>query len=476
LLTNAPIDPNRVAVYIRWSTDEQTQGTTLEVQREACQHFLKSQGWNYVEELVFVDDGYSGGNMDRPALARLRAAINVGDVAAVVVYKLDRLSRNLLDCVNLVRQEWAKVALFSTMERFDTHSSVGQMVFNILVSFAEFERNVIRDRMMSGKRKRWEQGRNSGFKYPYGYRRSATGSFEIDPAQAEVVRRMYGDYIQGAGFAVIRDRLNQEGIPAPSGGQWRICSIQLILKNPFYAGHMAAGYYSYEGGKQRRGKAPTRLLEDAVPAIIQQSVFDLADENVIEPRREVFQRMIRRIGAVDRGGNAALPAHPRHLERDFTVPAETHLGEKIEIVFADDRELWRRCRERRFEALFRAAEHHVAEFDADSGLPKHGGGEQRLERRIRLHLLRLLPVVKDVIAVSKKYASHNQRVSPRVRARGSPVRSDRRITSHSRAIEIQSSKGHRKKWCRSRQYSGLRSHDKTARSGVERAFRRAFLM
>ncbi|HWI66482.1 MAG TPA: recombinase family protein [Symbiobacteriaceae bacterium] len=274
MLTTAQIDPNRVAVYIRWSTDEQTQGTTLAVQREACQHFLKSQGWHFREELVYVDDGYSGGNMDRPGLAALRAAVKSGSVAAVVVYKLDRLSRNLLDCVTLVRQEWAGAALFSTMERFDTQSSIGQMVFNILVSFAEFERNVIRERTMSGKRKRWEQGRNSGFKYAYGYRKSADGGFEVDPGPAEVVRGIFAQYLQGAGCAAIRDRLNRTGVPSPGGGQWRVCTLALMLKNPIYAGHLAAGYYQYEGGRQKRGKAPARLLPGVVPPLITQAMFD----------------------------------------------------------------------------------------------------------------------------------------------------------------------------------------------------------
>ncbi|HYF95817.1 MAG TPA: recombinase family protein [Symbiobacteriaceae bacterium] len=268
------IDPNRVAVYIRWSTDEQTQGTTLEVQRDACRHFLQSQGWHFRDDLTFVDDGYSGGNMERPALSTLRSAVRAGGIAAVVVYKLDRLSRNLLDCVTLVRQEWAGVALFSTMERFDTQSSIGQMVFNILVSFAEFERNIIRERTMSGKRKRWEQGRNSGFKYAYGYRKSAEGGFAIDPGPAAVVKGIFADYLQGAGYASIRDRLNREGIPAPGGGLWRICTIQLMLRNPVYAGHLAAGYYTYVGGRQKRGKGPARLVHNAVPPILSQSVFD----------------------------------------------------------------------------------------------------------------------------------------------------------------------------------------------------------
>ncbi|HYG60147.1 MAG TPA: recombinase family protein [Symbiobacteriaceae bacterium] len=273
---NAIVDKKRVAIYIRWSTDEQSQGTTLEVQRDACRHFLLSQGWEFREDLVFVDDGYSGANLDRPAMTALREAAQAGRVSAVVVYKLDRLSRNLLDCVTLVRQEWAKVALFSTTEHFDTQSSLGQMVFNLLVSFAEFERNVIRERTMSGKKKRREQGRNSGFRYPYGYKKGAEAGFEIYEEQAQVVRRMFRDYIHGMGIASLADALNKDGIPAPKGGLWRACTVSLILTNPFYAGHYAPGAARERIGNQKEVRPSPVFIRNAVPAIVTQADYDKA--------------------------------------------------------------------------------------------------------------------------------------------------------------------------------------------------------
>ncbi|HYF95085.1 MAG TPA: recombinase family protein [Symbiobacteriaceae bacterium] len=285
MFSTAQVDANRVAVYIRWSTEEQGSGTTLEVQRDACRHFIKSQGWAFRDDLVFVDDGYSGGSLRRPALAALRSAVGGGQVCAVVVYKLDRLSRNLMDCVNLVRQEWSGVALFSTMERFDTQSSIGQMVFNILVSFAEFERNLIRERTMSGKRKRREQGRNPGMQYPYGYRKGVDGGFAIAPAEGEVVRQVFAEYLSGSGLTAISDRLNRQGISAPRGGLWRRATLRLMLQNPIYAGHLPGGYYSYDQGRQKRGKAPAFLLRGAVPPLIRQSDFDRA-QSIREDRAE----------------------------------------------------------------------------------------------------------------------------------------------------------------------------------------------
>jgi len=284
-----------VAVYIRWSTEEQGLGTTLEVQWEACEHYCKSQGWTFRPEWVFVDEGYTGATLDRPALGKLRTAIREGPVDGVVVYKLDRLSRNLLDCVSLVRKEWrGRCALFSTKENFDTESPVGQMVFNILVSFAEFERNIIRDRTQSGKRKRAEQGRNAGQVYPYGYRKGPNGEWELDgwdeerqcfTGRAAIVRRIFDDYLSGISTRTIAERLRQEGILAPKGGTWRYNTISALLSNPSYGG-------TYTYGKRRAGERheePLLTVEGAFPPIVSKrewkTVQRLRTERAAQPPR-----------------------------------------------------------------------------------------------------------------------------------------------------------------------------------------------
>ncbi|HWI61210.1 MAG TPA: recombinase family protein, partial [Symbiobacteriaceae bacterium] len=89
--TSTKIEADRVAAYIRWSTDDQSDGTTLDVQKESCMHYIKSQGWQFREDLCFIDDGYSGGTLDRPAMTALRQAVKAGNIQCVVVYKLDRL-------------------------------------------------------------------------------------------------------------------------------------------------------------------------------------------------------------------------------------------------------------------------------------------------------------------------------------------------------------------------------------------------
>ncbi|HWI62706.1 MAG TPA: recombinase family protein, partial [Symbiobacteriaceae bacterium] len=263
-----------MAVYIRWSTEEQGQGTTLEVQQEACEYYCKSQGWNYRSDLVFVDDGYSGATLDRPAMTRLRAAVKEKQIECVVVYKLDRLSRNLLDCVTLVRKEWGEAcALYSTKENFDTQSPVGQMVFNILVSFAEFERNVIRDRTQSGKLKRAQQGRNPGQIYPFGYKKGDDGNWAIDgwdeerkcfTGRAAVVRRIFDMYLSGISARSIADQLRQEGVPSSKGGDWRYNTIGALLQNAAYVGQFVYG--RRRGHKYRT--EPLFSVDKAIPPIL----------------------------------------------------------------------------------------------------------------------------------------------------------------------------------------------------------------
>jgi len=279
-MLNAALEPERVAVYIRWSTDEQGLGTTLEVQRERVEHFVRSRGWAFREELLFVDDGYSGGTLERPALGRLRAAIRQGEVTCVVVYRLDRLSRSLLDTVTLVRREWAgKALLCSATENFDTQSPIGQMIFNLLVSFAEFERNLIRDRTLSGKRKRAEQGRNAGQRYPLGYRKGPDGGWALDGVNeqgalvgpAALVRRIYEAFLQGLSTGAIARMLNADQIPTPQGRPWRFHYISRILRNPLYAG-------AYRYGTAR--------AEHAAPAIVTPEEFRWVQERLQERRVE----------------------------------------------------------------------------------------------------------------------------------------------------------------------------------------------
>jgi site-specific DNA recombinase len=286
IYTNS-VDKNRVATYVRWSTEEQAEGTTLEVQLEACGLFIRSQGWIFRDDFLFIDDGYSGGSMDRPGLTALRKAVSDGQVSCVVVYKLDRLSRSVLDTVNLVLQEWEGVcSVRSTREPVDTTNPAGSILFYMLASFAEWERSTIKERTMSGKIKRAQQGKCPGFVCPYGYEKGpSTGLWVVNDSEAVLVRRIFREYVGGRGIHLIAAGLNRDGIHPRRATHWRGETIIKMLTNPVYTGVLRYGLSTVTTKAQRKQLGKFRIfldepryanVEGAVPVIIPKEEFDRA--------------------------------------------------------------------------------------------------------------------------------------------------------------------------------------------------------
>lgn len=240
----SPIRADRVAIYIRWSTDDQSQGTTLEVQRERCAQFVYSQGWQVREDLIFVDDGYSGSNLNRPAMTRMRELIRQGEIDCVVVFKIDRLTRNQADAVNLVLHEWdGRCHIRSVTESIDTTNPQGRALFAILAVFAEYEKDVIRDRMFSGRLKRAEDGKSNPTRVPFGYRPvpGKPGTWERDPREASLYEVMVHEVLQGRSCHQIAESLNRAHQRTRSGKPWTLQAVRTILQNPVYTGDLIWG-------------------------------------------------------------------------------------------------------------------------------------------------------------------------------------------------------------------------------------------
>lgn len=279
------VSPDKVAVYIRWSTEDQGDGTTLDVQMEGCTHYLLSQGWRVRPELIFIDDGYSGATLNRPALNRLRELVSQGEVGCVVVYKLDRLSRSVADTARLCMDEWDGICYVkSAREPIDTNSQAGKMFFYTLMNYAEWERSVIKDRTHSGRVRRAQEGRNPGITLPYGYARDpGTGGFAVVPHEASVVRRIFEAYRLGAGLLTIANTLNTEGTPFRGGRKWQVNTITYMLSNRAYVGDLVWGLRmkNPRSGKLQGEKLILRRDEPLVeragvfPAIVTREEFDL---------------------------------------------------------------------------------------------------------------------------------------------------------------------------------------------------------
>src|SRR5437660_3143558 len=206
----------RCAIYTRKSTEHglEQEFNSLDAQREACEAYIKSQafqGWRALPQ-QYNDPAYSGGNLDRPALKRLLADIEVGKVDVVVVYKIDRLTRSLADFAKLVEAFDAKsVSFVAVTQQFNTTTSMGRLTLNVLLSFAQFERELsserVRDKIAASRRK----GKWTGGNVPVGYD-AIDKKLVINPSEAETVRLIFDRYLELKSLQRLIDDLNRRGI------------------------------------------------------------------------------------------------------------------------------------------------------------------------------------------------------------------------------------------------------------------------
>src|SRR5438477_9495116 len=234
----APLRPHvRCAIYTRKSSEEGLEQSfnSLQAQREACEAFTASQrheGW-YTIQTPYDDGGFSGGTLDRPALQRLLDDSAAGLIDTVVVYKVDRLTRSLTDFARIIDVfDQKRVSFVSVTQQFNTTTSVGRLTLNILLSFAQFEREVIgeriRDKIAASKRK----GMWMGGVPPLGYRVEDRKLLVID-SEAEIVRSIFRRYAELGSVRLVKQELDARGIKSKS---WTSASGRPIGGKPFSRG------------------------------------------------------------------------------------------------------------------------------------------------------------------------------------------------------------------------------------------------
>jgi DNA invertase Pin-like site-specific DNA recombinase len=206
----------RCAIYTRKSTDHglELEFNSLDAQREACEAYIKSQaseGWMALPER-YDDPAYSGGNLDRPGVQKLMKDIGAGRVDVVVVYKIDRLTRSLADFAKLVEVFDAKAVSFVAItQQFNTTTSMGRLTLNVLLSFAQFERELaserVRDKIAASRKK----GKWTGGSVPLGYD-TKDKRLVVNPNEAKTVRLIFERYLALKSFQKVIDELNAQGI------------------------------------------------------------------------------------------------------------------------------------------------------------------------------------------------------------------------------------------------------------------------
>jgi site-specific DNA recombinase len=354
----------RCAIYTRKSTEEglEQDFNSLHAQREACEAFIRSQrheGWRIVAE-SFDDGGYSGGTMKRPGLARLLGAAENGKIDIVVVYKVDRLTRSLADFAKIVELfDRHGVSFVSVTQQFNTTSSMGRLTLNVLLSFAQFEREVtgerIRDKIAASKKK----GLWMGGLVPLGYD-VKDRALVINPQEAETVRILFRLYqeqgtvrrLKAAADAMglVTKRRRGTGATPFSRGH-----LYALLANPIYVGAVVHKGATYPGcheaivdrttfdsvQRQLAGNAAARhaATNARAPTLLTGLVYDETGDRLVPThankrgrryRYYISQRLVHPIGGPADGWR--LPA--KELEAAVLQAIHDFLGDELRVVAA----------------------------------------------------------------------------------------------------------------------------------------------
>lgn len=329
----------RCAIYTRKSSEEglDQEFNSLDAQREACAAYIASQkheGWVLLPE-YYDDGGISGGTMERPALQRLLCDIDEGLVDQIIIYKIDRLTRSLSDFAKLVDQlDAAEASFVSVTQSFNTSTSMGRLTLNVLLSFAQFEREVtaerIRDKISASKKK----GLWMGGSVPIGYEADGR-SLKIDEKEAETIRIIYSLYQKHSNIRLVKGEIDGLGLRSksrlitkkPTDGEkhpkqigdvaFGKGHIHFILTNPIYAGRIRHKDTVYDGQH---------------PAIIDPETWDEVQSLLQSDARKSRTKQTgsvdpsKLLGKIfDENGERLTPSHSKKGKRRYRYYVSHHL-------------------------------------------------------------------------------------------------------------------------------------------------------
>lgn len=247
---SSPTRITKVAIYLRVSTSYQVDKDSLPMQRKDliayCGLILGTDNYE-----IFEDAGYSGKNTDRPAFQDMMGRIRKGEFTHVLVWKIDRISRNLLDFAEMYEElQSLRVTFVSKNEQFDTSTAIGEAMLKIILVFAELERNMTSERVTATMISRANNGLWNGGRIPFGYDYDPDSmTFSIREDEAAVCRMIKDDYLSNKSLVGTSRMLNAAGYVTRAGAAWTPTSVWIIASSPFYAGIYR--YNRYKGTENR---------------------------------------------------------------------------------------------------------------------------------------------------------------------------------------------------------------------------------
>lgn len=275
-------DSRITALYVRVSTGYQVDKDSLPFQKKELKNYCVHVLHLSPDELeIYEDAGRSGKNTDRPAFQRMMKKVKAGSVARVVVYKIDRISRNLVD-FSLMYDTFKdnRTTFISLNEQFDTSSAIGEAVLKIILVFAELERKLTSERVTGVMIGRAQDHKWNGARVPYGWAWDEKQEKPIHhPEEADVVRYMYELYDKSHSTSVVRDYLNNNSIPTKRGGYWTTKTVGDILHNPINRGDYRYNYRHSARGK-KKPEEEVVYIKDVFPPLVSGELFDRVEKQM----------------------------------------------------------------------------------------------------------------------------------------------------------------------------------------------------
>lgn len=264
----------KAAIYIRVSTHWQVDKDSLKVQRRELIAYVELV-LGISDYVIFEDPGYSAKNTDRPDYQAMMERIRTGEFTHLVVWKIDRISRNLLDFASMYAElKQLGVTFVSKNEQFDTSSAIGEAMLKIILVFAELERNMTSERVTAVMLSRANNGQWNGGRVPFGYSWSKEErTFSVVEQERKAALKMAELYEQYQSLLYVVKYLNDAGIPTRTGKQWTPATVRKILTNPWNIGQYVYNVHAGGNGTGKRDEDEWVVVENHHPPIFDEDLF-----------------------------------------------------------------------------------------------------------------------------------------------------------------------------------------------------------